>query len=159
MRPFIRFLPLWLSIALVVYLGMDALVAPKVSRAVVGPGSGIVTIARSYDQHFYVEGAINGHKVTFMVDTGATLTSVGEELAAGIGLERGVSAKFQTAAGSVLGRIVPSANVSVGGIDAGTLRIAILPGNKQALLGANFLNKVELITSDDRLILKTKASR
>src|SRR2546423_8849575 len=53
-------------------------VSPKVARAVATDASGPIVIERSYDQHFYVQGAINGHPVTFMADTGATVVSVNE---------------------------------------------------------------------------------
>jgi hypothetical protein len=54
---------------------MDAVVSPKVARAVAAGGTGVVVIDRSHDQHFYVAGSINGHPVTFMVDTGASVVS------------------------------------------------------------------------------------
>ncbi|MET0203732.1 MAG: aspartyl protease family protein, partial [Casimicrobiaceae bacterium] len=73
----LRHVAFWLLVGAVVYLGFDTFLSPKVTRARVIEGSGVVTIARSYDQHFYVEGSINGHPVTFMIDTGATAVTVG----------------------------------------------------------------------------------
>ena len=90
---------------------------------------------------FYVEGAINGHPVTFMVDTGATVVSVSEDLARKIGLGPGVPAIFDTAAGRVEGRIVPAASVQVGVIRVEGIRVGINNGGPSALLGQNFLNK------------------
>jgi aspartyl protease family protein len=75
----------WLLLAGVGYLAIDTVIAPKVASAVIVDGTGTVVIDRSYDQHFYVAGSINGHPVTFMVDTGASVVSVSEDLAGKIG--------------------------------------------------------------------------
>ena len=72
---------IWLSLGAFVFLALNAAVSPKVARPIVTEGNEAVTIERSRDQHFYVEGAINGHPVTFLVDTGASLVSVSNELA------------------------------------------------------------------------------
>jgi aspartyl protease family protein len=143
---------LWLSLGGSAYLGFHALVSPKVARPAVTDGSGVVVIERSHDQHFYVEGAINGHPVTFLVDTGASLVSVSDGLARKIGLSGGSPATFNTAAGRTVGRIVPEASVQVGGIRVDGIRIATGAGER-ALLGQNFLNKVRLTQDGDRLVI------
>jgi aspartyl protease family protein len=148
----------WLSLATVAYLAVDTLVSPKVARPVVTDGRGTVVIERSRDQHFYVEGAINGHPVTFLVDTGATLVSVSHELAGKIGLSAGSPAIFDTANGRAIGRTVPEASVRVGGIRVDGIRVGV-GGSEHALLGQNFLNKVELMQSADRMILRTIATQ
>jgi aspartyl protease family protein len=147
----------WLLVAAVCYLGMDALISPKVARAVATDGSGIVVIERSHDQHFYVDGSINGYPVTFLVDTGATLVSVGEDLAEKIGLSSGFPAVFNTASGRMTGRIVSEANVQIGGIRVEGIRVGINPSGTHALLGQNFLNKVELTQGTERMVVRTAA--
>lgn len=143
----------WLSLAAVAYLAFDVLVSPKVARPIVAGALGTVVIERSHDQHFYVEGAINGYPVTFLVDTGASLVSVSRELADKIGLPAGAPAIFNTAAGRAVGRIVPEATVRIGGIRVDGIRVGI--GNSEhALLGQNFLNKVELTQGADQMILR-----
>src|SRR5204862_6596003 len=130
----VKYAAFWLLVGLVGYLAFSAFVSPRVARAVATDGSGTVAIERSYDQHFYVEGAINGHPVTFMVDTGATVVSVSEDLARKIGLGPGVPAIFDTAAGRVEGRIVPAASVQVGAIRVDGIRVGINNGGPAALL-------------------------
>ena len=104
-----------------------------------------------------VEGAINGHSVTFLVDTGASVVSVNEELAGKIGLSAGSPTIFNTANGRALGRIVPEASVRVGGIRVDGIRVGI--GNSErALLGQNFLKKVQLTQGADRMVLRAISS-
>ena len=76
--------------------------------------------------------------------------SVSNELARKIGLAPGAPAMFGTAGGPVTGRIVPEASVRVGGIRVDGIRIGVGTG-EQALLGQNFLNKVELTQGSDRM--------
>jgi aspartyl protease family protein len=139
------------------YLAFDTLVSPKVARPVVTDGSGVIVIERSHDQHFYIEGTINGHAVTFLVDTGASLVSVSDEFARKIGLASGAAAAFDTAGGRVVGQIVPAARVQVGGIRVDGIRIGVGTG-EQALLGQNFLTKVRLTQDGNRLILRAGAT-
>ena len=49
---------------------------------------------------YFVEGYINDHRVTFLVDTGANRCSMSDRLANRIGLKRGRSRMSNTAAGT-----------------------------------------------------------
>src|SRR4030095_4289158 len=40
-----------------------------------------IRIPMAIDGHFWVEGEINGHGVKFLVDSGATMTTIGSETA------------------------------------------------------------------------------
>lgn len=54
-----------------------------------------------------------------------------------------------------MGRIVPEASVRVGGIRVDGIRVGVGTG-EQALLGQNFLNKVELTQGNDRMVLRAR---
>lgn len=153
------FAAFWLLIAAVGYVAIDAVIAPKVARAVATDERGTVVIDRSYDQHFYVAGSINDHPVTFMVDTGASVVSVSEELARQIGLPPGAPAVFDTFGGRIAGRIVPEASVRAGGIRVDGIRVGVGATGQQALLGQNFLNKLELSQTGERMILRVNRAR
>jgi aspartyl protease family protein len=48
--------------------------------------AGQLRIPQSIDGHFYVEASVNGEPVRFLVDSGATMTTIGRETAARIGV-------------------------------------------------------------------------
>jgi aspartyl protease family protein len=146
-----KFAAVWVILGAVAYLGFDSVISPKVARPVATDGHGVVIIPRSHDQHFYVEGSINGHPVTFLVDTGATLVSVNQELARKIGLGPGTVWTFDTAVGRSTGRIIKDVTVQVGGIRVDGIRVGVTPGAGVALLGENFLNKLDVRQNGDRM--------
>ena len=148
----------WLLLAGLAYAIFDAVVSPKVASAVAADGSGEVLIDRSYDQHFYVAGAINGHPVTFMVDTGASVVSVSADMARKIGLPAGAPAVFETFGGRIAGRMVPDVTVEAGGIRVDGIRVGVGSAGPQALLGQNFLNKLELTQTSERMTLRVRTA-
>ncbi len=44
--------------------------------------SGTLRIPQAIDGHFYVDAMLNGHKVRFLIDSGATMTTIGRKTAA-----------------------------------------------------------------------------
>ena len=153
----LRYAAFWLLLAAVGYVAVDAVIAPKVARAVATDKTGMVVIERSYDQHFYVAGSINDYPVTFMVDTGASVVSVSEELAKKIGLSPGAPTVFDTFGGRVAGRIVPEASVH-GRHSRRWHSRRRGRDRRQALLGQNFLNKIELSQTGERMTLRVERS-
>ena len=152
----VRHAAFWLLLGAVAYLGFDVFLSPNVARPMVTDATGVVTIGRSHDQHFYVQGLINGHPVDFMVDTGATFVSVTEDTARAIGLGKGIPARFDTAAGPSVGRVVSRATVQVGGIRIDGIRVGIMPAGTKALLGQNFLNKVDMSQGAKQMTLHVR---
>ena len=60
-----------------------------------------VVLRQNRAGHYVATGAINGHKVTFLLDTGATSVSVPAKVANRIGLKRGAPLRANTANGVV----------------------------------------------------------
>jgi aspartyl protease family protein len=116
---------------------------------------GIEVVLESDRQgHFIASGAINGRDVTFLVDTGATLVSVPEDLADQLGLERMARIGLETAAGPVTGWMTRIDEVRLGQIVQREVRAAISPGRSDTvLLGMSFLRDLEMSQSDGRLTL------
>lgn len=150
----------WVAIFAALYLYFDARLKPRVAVASgAALAQGEVVIPRSPDGHYYVAGAINGQPVTFLVDTGASTVSVSRAFARQAGLPKGTPADFQTAGGPVSGEMVSGVSVEAAGIrvDGISVGVGIHSADRQAaLLGQNFLRKVELVQSGDRMIFRLR---
>jgi aspartyl protease family protein len=142
-----------LALVGVVFFAADRLTrTPTVVHSV--PGQAI-EIPAARDGHYYLEGAVNGVPVTFMIDTGATYVSVSESFARQARLPEGVPGYFSTANGTVEGRIVKGQAVEAEGFKVSGLSVAVTPlGGKKGLLGQNFLKRFEVSQSQDVMRLK-----
>lgn len=149
-------LTIWIIISTAIYLYFDARQKPTIAVASADLASGQIIIPRSIDGHYYVRGAINGHPVDFMVDTGASIVSISHDIALSTGLPGGIPANFLTANGTVMGRIVSGQTIEAGGIVVEDLNIGIGVGGNIALLGQNFLRKVDVLQSGDKMVLRVR---
>lgn len=149
----------WIAILVAGYFIADRLTAPppEVRSSTGGVTQIVVAVAR--DGHYYLDGAINGQPLRFLVDTGASYVSVGADFARSAGLPQGIPGYFSTANGNVEGRIVKNQRVSVAGFDVSGLSVAVMPAAaEQGLLGQNFLRNFEVSQSGGQLILKFRQS-
>ena len=90
-----------------------------------------------------------------MVDTGATYVSVSREFARAARLPQGVPGYFNTANGTVEGRIVKGQVVAAEGFKVSGLSVAVTPlGGKRGLLGQNFLKRFEVSQAQGVLTLR-----
>lgn len=154
----ILYLLFWVSLALVTYFGMNALTAPKVaSVAVSNDGVVEIVIPRSRNGHYFVDGAINGHAITFMVDTGATTVAIDTQTARAAGLPKGYPTTFTTASGQAPGETIPRQTVTVGGLRFDGISVAVISGvGEIGLLGQNILRRLDVIQSGDKMVLRVK---
>lgn len=140
----------WLALGLLLYVFFLRQEAPPIQ--VVGPNH--VELTRARDGHFHIEGAIQGTKVRFLIDTGASTVSIPRELAARIGLGCDLPSTFRTANGLVQGCTSRVAELDFGPFRAENLAVAILPNlASDALLGMNALRQVRMEQTADRLRL------
>jgi aspartyl protease family protein len=147
-------LAVWIAIFGAIYLYFDARQKPTIAVASADLAGGEVTIPRSRDGHYYVRGSINGHPVDFMVDTGASMVSIGRDIARSAGLPSGMPASFSTANGTVMGEIVSGQTVEAGGIVVRGLSVGVGVVGDMALLGQNFLRRVDVLQSGDKMVLR-----
>lgn len=118
-----------------------------------------IVMAAGQGGHFTPEGAINGRPARFMVDTGATLVSIGRDEAVRLGLDlsgasRGVS---QTANGPVPVQIVVLDRVRVAGVEVTNVGAAIVPQTlPYVLLGNSFLSRFQMRRDNDIMQLTLK---
>lgn len=130
----------------------------QLGSAAVTPAREIV-MAAGPGGHFTPEGAINGRAVRFMVDTGATLVSMGRDEALRLGLDlsnasHGIS---QTANGPVPVQIVVLDRVRLAGVEISNVGAAIVPQTMPVvLLGNSFLSRFQMRRDNDVMHLTLK---
>ena len=105
--------------------------------------------------HYRVVGTLNGHPVNFMVDTGATTTTISKRVADSIGLASCVRLqKAITANGSVSGCVVNVSRFGFGSFALNNVELSILPNaSDEGLLGMNVLRHFEVHQTGKRLII------
>ncbi len=105
---------------------------------------GELRIPMQGDGHFWVNAEVNDQPVRFLVDSGASLTTVSREVAEAAGLETGMRVEIvKTANGTV-----QMSKARVGELAVGSIRVADLPvlvAEQEGLnvLGMNFLSRLE----------------
>jgi aspartyl protease family protein len=121
-----------------------------------GNGFASREIMRSPDGHFYLDAQVNGARVHFLVDTGASMVALtaADAQRAGIALpsER---ATAQGAGGAV--EIIPVTidRVAAGPLEARNVDGAVARDLPVSLLGQSFLSRVGNVQiSNDRMILR-----
>ena len=119
-------------------------------------GDQVVVAAENRYGHYVVEGEINGHAVTFIVDTGATTIAIPENIATKIGLKKGKQFYASTAGGKSLSYTTYIDKVSIGSIEKRNMRAVINSASTDdlILLGMNFLQDLQLEQSGGKLTLK-----
>ena len=95
------------------------------------------------DGHFWVDASVNGHEAPFLVDSGATVTTVSRETADRAGLEPGMRvAMVETANGTVRMRVASAERFEVGAIARSDFTVQINDHDESNVLGMNFLSKL-----------------
>ena len=139
----------------VVFFAADRLTRTPTGVHSVSEGRQEISIPAARDGHYYLEGAVNGVPLTFMIDTGATYVSVGEDFARKARLPEGITGYFSTANGTVEGKIVKGQVVEAEDFKVSGLSVAVTPlGGKTGLLGQNFLRRFEVSQSAGVLRLR-----
>jgi len=102
-------------------------------------------IKQSLDGHFWVEGALNGAKVRFLIDSGATTTSIATSTARRAGIDKigGFPVLVNTANGTVAVDRGRAKRLTVGAIARDNLAVHISDGfGETNVLGMNFLSSL-----------------
>jgi len=115
-----------------------------------------VVLERNRAGHYVADGAINGERVTFLLDTGATDVAVPGSIAERLGLKPGVSTISRTANGSVTSWSTRIDEIRLGPIQLRAVKASILPSMKggDVLLGMSFLKQIELVQRGRNLTLR-----
>ena len=107
-----------------------------------------VSIPRDARGHFLTDGRINGQRVDFMVDTGASVVALNERTAARFGLRPSpgdYNASVTTANGTIKAARTRIAMVELGGLVVRDVDAMVLPDAalSENLLGLSFLSKLK----------------
>ena len=107
-----------------------------------------LSIPRDARGHFQTEGRIDGQRIGFMVDTGASVIALNESSAARFGLRpsRGdYNATVTTANGAIKAARTKLAMVELGGLIVRDVEAMVLPDEalSENLLGLSFLSKLK----------------
>ena len=95
------------------------------------------------DGHFWVEASVNGHDAPFLVDSGASITTISRETANQAGIETGMRvALVETANGTVPMRPARAESFSVGEIQRSDFGIQVNDRDGANVLGMNFLSSL-----------------
>ena len=102
-----------------------------------------IVLERNRYGHYISNGAINGRRATFLLDTGATNISIPADIAKRLGLVRGAPVRVNTANGVVTVYRTRLDSVSVGDLRLTDLEANINPHmHGDVLLGMSFLKNI-----------------
>lgn len=104
---------------------------------------GALRVTKREDGHFWVDGKVNGRQARFLVDSGATTTTIGADLAQAAGLEAGMRGNVvSTANGTVFMPRVTTSLVEIGPIRRADKSVNINPNDGVNVLGMDFLSSL-----------------
>jgi aspartyl protease family protein len=119
-----------------------------------------VTVRGDRRGQYQVEGSVDGRRMDFIVDTGASVVALRERDAARLGIHpipRDYTATVSTANGTTKAAIVQLPSLDVGGIRIFGVRAMVLPDQalSENLLGMSFLSRVRRFEmANGRLVME-----
>jgi aspartyl protease family protein len=133
----------------------------RVDNGASATGGQEVVMTADGSGHFITAGRINGSAVTFMVDTGASVVSIGQADADRLGLayKDAPSGFANTANGRVPVRSIVLNAVRVGDVELANVEAIVIPSQMQhILLGNSFLTRFQMRRDNDTMRLTLRPS-
>ena len=114
-----------------------------------------VRIPMAIDGHFWIDGQINGRSVRFLVDSGATVTTVGRKTAAFAGADVSESRNqvVRTGNGVIRVSLGRADTLSIEGISRDDVALHIVDGDEMNVLGMNFLSSLSRWSVEGRWLV------
>jgi len=116
-----------------------------------------IRIPMAIDGHFWVDGTVNGTPIKFLVDSGATMTTIGRADAdrAGVEVTGGRDQLVRTGNGIIRVSSARAESLSIGGIERTNVGMHVAENEDLNVLGMNFLSSLDRWGVEGRwLILK-----
>ena len=110
--------------------------------------SGEIKLRRFEDGHFYADATVNGTRIHFLIDTGASVIALtrADAMRASIALAPGQGEVIgQGAGGDLHGEVVNLDRVELGHKQAEDMTGVVVAGGEQSLLGQTFLSKFDSV--------------
>ncbi|MBL7004987.1 MAG: TIGR02281 family clan AA aspartic protease [Gammaproteobacteria bacterium] len=115
-----------------------------------------IKIKQNRQGHYLLRAQVNKKPVLFLIDSGATVTSIPMNLAKKLNLDKGMPFSVQTANGKATAYQTIIKELKLGSITLKNVRASLNPGmnGHEALLGMNVLKNFELVQRDKTLIIR-----
>jgi len=154
----------WIGLLAMLVIGFDRFLGnqtnpnerPDVVYA--SDGAAEVVLQQNKQGHYIVDGKLNDHWATFVLDTGATNVSIPAKVAKEMGLTEGEPQRTRTANGDIVVYRVTLDSVTLGAIKLKNVAAHINPNmdGKAVLLGMSFLKHLEMAQKNKQLTLRLK---
>lgn len=107
--------------------------------------AGQLRIPQSVDGHFYVEATVNGRPVRFLVDSGATMTTVGRATAARAGVVVSDRRNQMVRTGNGIVRVATgrASSFVIGPIERRAIGLHVADTDEFNVLGMNYLSSLK----------------
>lgn len=104
-----------------------------------------IRIPMAIDGHFWVDGLVNGRNVKFLVDSGATMTTIGRNTATEVGVRPSPSRNQIVRTGNGYRRVATgqAERLQVGEIERINMAVHVTDGEDLNVLGMNFLSSLQ----------------
>jgi clan AA aspartic protease (TIGR02281 family) len=110
-----------------------------------------LTLEQGNGGHYFLDSEINGNAVTFVIDTGASVVSLPNSVAAAANLNCKNQVTMQTANGTTAGCTVVIDKLKIGSFLIRDVEAVVVPNLGQPLLGMNVLQQFTLNQENNRM--------
>jgi aspartyl protease family protein len=115
----------------------------------------VIRVPMAVDGHFWLEARVNGVPVKFLVDSGATMTTIGRKTAALAGVPVGNTRNQLVRTGNGLIRVATARadQLTVGDIERRQVRMFVADGDELNVLGMNYLTSLKRWSVEGRWLI------
>lgn len=115
----------------------------------------VIRVPLAVDGHFWVQAQVNGVPVDFLVDSGATMTTIGRKTAAlaGVPVNGGRNQLVRTGNGLIRVATGRADSVALGDITREDVRMFIADGDELNVLGMNYLTSLKRWSVEGRWLV------